>query len=320
MAPSQMGEELSADELKELTSVEEIEDDDLPNDIDDEEDEEPSEPEGDDDEEQEKEGEEEEVEAKPKKGTKVDIASLHEERGKRKQAEITIQQERERFARLEARTEQLLELVTKGTPKEEEKEVIPDKATDPIGYMEYLEKRLSKIETGSKQTEEQTQQQQETAQMLQYGNTLAAQVRAKDPVAYDEALTFVVSKRAAELRALGTPEHEVVPRINQEMTVGMRTALMNKKNPGDFLLEFAKAGGWAKKAAAAKGDNIDVEKLAENKDKNKTLGSGGGTEGGSTKGLARALADMSDEEFKTWYNKKTPKGGKNKEFAKAFSE
>jgi hypothetical protein len=330
-------EEFSAEELAQLGQGEaadgDQEDIDLPNDLDEESDasgeeeaeEGEEEAEEGEEEDQEHEGEEEQADADaPVKKGKVDIGALHEERGKRKQIESNYQALQENFARLEQRTNMILQaMLGKGeqAPAEEE---IPDKATDPVGYMEYLEKRLEKVETRGTEQQQQTQQQQQINEWVAAGTAMANEIRAKDPELYDASLTYVVEKRSAELRALGNiPEHKIAETINAEMTAGMINALKQKRNPGEFLLAYAKAGGYVHKPAPKVDPKtgkpvIDLKKTNEAIRKNKTLGQGGKRVDAAGDGLASKLASMNDAEFQEWYAKNS-KNGKNKEFAKAFS-
>lgn len=339
-------EEFNEEELKQLGegTDEQQEDDDLPQNLDEDdgsESEEGSEEEGEENEEgaeegeeedQENEGEEELVEADgdapvADKNGKVNIGALHQERGKRKQIESNYQALQENFARLEQRTNMILQKMLQGEQAEEE-EVIPDKAADPIGYMEYQDKRIAALEGRGKQQETQSEQQRQVQDLVNTGTALANEVRTKDPELYDGSLQFVISRRSAELRALGSVREQDIPDIiNNEMTAGMINALKQRQNPGDFLLKYAKAGGYVHKAApkldkdgkaiVPKGKPT-LQQLQANKGKNKTLGGSGARLDAAGDGLASKLASMNDAEFSAWYAKNS-KGGKNKEFAKAFA-
>ena len=312
-------------QLGEKGEGEQLEDDDLPQDTDDEE-EGQQEEEGKDEDAEESEGDEEEVETdddgRPlKKESKVNIGALHEERAERKRYQALASELQDRYARLETRMEMLLTGLEQTAPQKEEE--IPDKNTDPLGYIEYMEKRIQKLEGKTEETDkkskEQTEQQQQQERLneaLRIGNTMAAEVRNKDPETYDAALQFTVTRRAAELRALGTSEADIGIKINQELQAGMINALQRKLNPGEFLLQYAKAQGFTGKKASG---NKSVEEIAEAKSKNKSLGQGSAPGSTPGKSMARAVAEMNDEQFAAWYAKNL-KGGKNKEFANLFKE
>lgn len=329
-------EEFSEDELKQLgQGDEQPEDDELESEEEEPDDQEEADQEAE-GEEEEAEGEEEEEgdseEEKPVK--KVDLRALHAERGERKRAESERDELRDRYTRLETRLEMILEGMKKAEPEEDP---MPDKAVDPIGYIEWQDRRIAKLEGKFEETDkktaeqtEQQRQQQAIDQAISYGNTLAQQVRAKNPVMYDEALKFTVTRRAGELRLLGVDEAKIPNQINLEMQSGMLSALRREINPGDFLIKYAKAqgfvykkpeGGEEEEEGGEKKNGKSVKEILHAKKLNKTLGDGGNASkgGGSTKGLAKALADMDDAEFADWYAKNS-KGGKNKEFANAFRE
>lgn len=324
-------EAFTDEELAQLGGGEDqVEDDDLPQDTDDE-DEGGEQEEEKDENAEESEGDEEEVETdddgKPlKKESKVNLGALHEERAERKRYQGIAMELQDKYARLETRMEMILAGFEKQQTAEVEEE-IPDKSVDPLGYIEYMEKRLSKLEGKTVETEKLTKEQQEQQQhqenlnqALRHGNAMAAEVRAKDPETYDAALTFTVTRRAAELRALGTPEADIAPQINNEMQAGMIRALQRKMNPGDFLLQYAKAQGFTgKKASGDLNGKKSVSEIAEAKTKNKSLGQGSAPGSTPGKSMARAVAEMNDAQFASWYEKNL-KGGKNKEFANLFKE
>ena len=232
---------------------------------------------------------------KRKEPKKVPLKALQEERQKRKELQEQLKQLQAQMQAFQQQMQQPQEGNQEG-----EAEQPPNPEEDPLGYIEYVGKQQQKTE----QEIRQMQQQYQVNAMLQHGEQLAAQYRQQvGPEIYDKAFDHVVQSRANELKAYGYPEEAVQQMLQQELMAGMLTALQTGRNPGELLMEFAKARGFNPEAIKEQleAPKKKAEMIQKGQAHSRSLVDGG--KGNTAPLSAEKLANMSQEEFEAYVRK-----------------
>ncbi len=232
----------------------------------------------------------------------VPHSALHEERQKRKEAEERARRAEEEHRRFmeqgNLRLQQLVALAQQQRPAPvQEAQPLPTLDTDPVGFVGHLEKTLTqKIQTVEQQNAQILADRQRQEQIAQLTSIVQAQVQsfsAQQPD-YQDAYQYVKAVKAAQYRALGVPEQQIVAQLAQDEVAFAATAVQNQRNIAESLYEFAKASGYTPKAAERKpSETLAAE--AKGVAAAKSLGTGGGVSRGAPS--LEALAAMSDAEF-----------------------
>lgn len=231
----------------------------------------------------------------------VPHSALHEERQRRKEAEDRARRAEEDYRRnLETgnqRLQQLIALAQQRPQQAAEVQSPPSLDQDPVGFVGHLEQRIDQkiqaLEHQQAQTLAERQQQQQLAQLTTVAQAHVQGFAAQNPDYFD-ALQHVRGMRAAQYRAMGLSEEQVIAQIGHDELAFANTALQNRRNIAESLYEFAKASGYAPKAAERKPSEM-LAAEAKGVAAAKSLGTGGG--GSTGMPSLEALATMSDEEF-----------------------
>ena len=251
---------------------------------------------------QDQDDEKQETPEKPPKGF-VPHQALKEERIRRQELQEELRKQREQQARLEERTRLILEHLQKTAQPQEEAPQPPSPEEDPLAYIQHLGNEVQELRQMTEQERAALQQQQQLAQVIQQGDALAAQYRNEvGPEIYDKAFEHVVSTRRAELKAHLQDEAMVEQALQNELIQGMIGAMQAGRNPGELLMEIAKARGFshetAEKKAVAKSKAEMIERgQAQSKGLSNAQSTG---EGPIT---AKDIANMSQEEFNAYLAK-----------------
>lgn len=231
----------------------------------------------------------------------VPHSALHEERQRRKEAEDRARRAEEDYRRnLETgnqRLQQLIALAQQRPQQAAEVQPPPSLDQDPVGFVGHLAQRFDQkiqaFEQQQAQTLAERQQQQQLAQLTTVAQAHVQGFAAQNPDYFD-ALQHVRGMRAAQYRAMGLSEEQVIAQIGHDELAFANTALQNRRNIAESLYEFAKASGYAPKAAERKpSETLAAE--AKGVAAARSLGTGGGASKGAPS--LEALAAMSDEEF-----------------------
>ena len=249
---------------------------------------------------------------------------LREETEKRRAVETRYQEMAEQKARVDERLNILLQWAQNESEaaKQAKQTPPPNKAEDPLGYLEWqnqqLQQHLGQYNQRFQQYDQHLQQQhQAQAQQQQrqqvwdaYNNDVAA-YSAENPD-FNDALNYLGGVRAAELQAMGFQG----PQINRQIAIDLEqfvtVAMQNGIRPAEALYTLAKArlpqqqapagngaaGGQQQQAQQAK-PGQKLQNIAKGQAVNKSL-SGSGS--GSPQPVdAAIIAGMDDEEFAGWY-------------------
>lgn len=231
----------------------------------------------------------------------VPHSALHEERQKRKEAEERARRAEEQYQRnLEVgnqRMQRLIELAQRPQQPAADVQPPPSLDQDPVGFVGHLSQTLGqKIQTIEQQNAQILADRQQQAQLAQLSTIAQAQIQtfAQQNPDYFDALQHVRTMRAAQYRAMGLSDEQVIAQINHDELLFANTAVQNRRNIAESLYEFAKASGYAPKAAERKpSETLAAE--AKGVAAAKSLGTGGGVSRGAPS--LEALAAMSDAEF-----------------------
>lgn len=232
--------------------------------------------------------------------------AMHEEREKRKALAKELQDERVARARLEERTNLILQSM-QGQPKAAEPEApkMPDVDEDVFGAVKHLQQQVQQSEAEkqerAKAHEQQVAQQRERQQVIHWTEVAQQQFAQQQPD-YMDAVGHLRHSRAAELRTWKVPEHEIVQRIDQEGYEIAAAALRQRRNPAEVAYQIALQRGYRPKAPEPANDagsaaaQPDLDRVEAGQGASKSLSNGGAKSGGAEID-AKALAAMSEEDF-----------------------
>lgn len=232
----------------------------------------------------------------------VPHSALHEERQRRKEAEDRARRAEEQYQRnLEVGNHRLQQLITlsQQRPQQGAADALPPPSLDqdPVGFVGHMERTFGQKLQAIEQRQAQIQTIEEHRQQLAQLSTVAqahVQTFAQQNPDYFDALQHVRAMRAAQYRAIGLSEEQMIAQIGQDELAFASAALQNRRNIAESLYEFAKASGYAPKAAERKpSETLAAE--AKGVAAARSLGTGGGASKGAPS--LEALAAMSDEEF-----------------------
>lgn len=135
---------------------------------------------------------------------------------------------------------------------------VPDKTTDPLGYMMHKIEALEQAATGSvKATEEMqaTAAQQQANTQLQ--NHLNAQIQTfeKDHTDYQDSYKHLVKMRMQDFTDLGLTTQQAQQAMDNEARGIISRALATGKNPAELVYGMAKRYGFAGKAPVVTAEN-----------------------------------------------------------------
>jgi hypothetical protein len=232
---------------------------------------------------------------------RVPLRKLREEEDRRKNVETERDQLKEQFARADERLRLLFQAQQQGQQKEQ---APPDKAQDPLGFMEWQQTQIDKLAS------EQRAQQQSYQQQAQINAVDTAYKQAwgtfadKTPDALD-AYQHFVTVTAGYLEMQGVPSDRINALVENEERKITVAAMQRGVNPAELIYEKAKAFGFQPKPVvtqqqkndeAAQKAEADIERRQKGAAAAKSLSTAGGTRGGQSV-TALDLASMSDDEF-----------------------
>ncbi len=241
--------------------------------------------------------------------------TFHYERERRKAAEKLVQDERDRFARLEERTKLLLEAQNKPAaeattqPAEDE---IPDPEKDPLAAIKWVRDQIAaknKTETEQRQTQQRQQQEQRQFQeVFERVNADYSQATQADPTV-TEAHNALRRSIGEELIALGRTQQQALQELTQIENQHLMYIAQTGQNVGDYIKRLASTRGWkpetpkAAEPAPAQTAQQPNPKLEQARQAGASLGSSGGAVANSGTITPQMLADMPEADFKAYMEK-----------------
>lgn len=208
--------------------------------------------------------------------------------------------------------------------QQQQHEVIPDVEKDPLGTLKYLLEQQKKGTQVQHLSEQQVQQQHQAQRVMNdagrmenewlqqqedYDASINPQTgMPKGSAVYNEASSFLVNMRRAELLATGayTPM-QAQQVIAQEAIQLAHTAIQNGRNPAQVIMDIARARQFkptpkqvaaVEKIAPAETEQEKITRIGKAQEAGFSLSqAAGGKAPNNSKLDAKALANMPDAEF-----------------------
>jgi hypothetical protein len=248
--------------------------------------------------------------------------AMHEEREKRKGLQRQMEQERIERARLEERTNLILQQLQGYGPQAQpqpEPPKIPDPEEDVFGAVKHLMQKQQATEAQIEAYKQQDMRQRQEAHHIEQltGALRHHEVRAREQAPdYDDAMKFFAEVRARDLQAQGyTDPRQINAIITRQDLEHIDRSMRNRVDPAAVAYQRAMALGYKKGASASAAEQprapdgkfapSDLTRVAAGQAASKTLAGGGAREGGAVID-AKALAAMSEGEFEE-FRSKNPK-------------
>lgn len=220
-------------------------------------------------------------------------AAMHEEREKRKILQREFEETKAKTQRME---ERFNELMYRQQQAAQPQEVIPNFETDPLGTLEYRNRKLSEQVYYQQQLEAQRQQDMaQSHQVSQFVNGYAETARefSKNQPDFMEAYSHLVKTKLNELQIAGYSTAQAIEYAKQEEMGIVAKAYKDQNNPAEIMYKLAKERGYAQKSTQG-ADKI--ENIKKGIASSKTLTGKGGATGGKKISL-EDVSNMSDAEF-----------------------
>lgn len=249
----------------------------------------------------------------------VPYHALREERERRKALEQQLHQMNGRWQTVEQRLAALQGL-NQTQQKEPEAPKIPDPEEDFIEATRWTQQQI--MEMQRRQQEQMTnaqraqQAQQFQGQVMNAWSQRARQAAQQSPE-FADAYRFATTSRFRELIASGVPEAQARNQARREEFNFVAQSMQSGRDPAKALIGIAQARGWQPKAReqAAPQQNTPaqpqrLDTVARGQAANKSLSSVGSSATGRGNLDAKQLAEMSDDDFAAFLNKKGSNGFK----------
>lgn len=231
----------------------------------------------------------------------VPLSELLTERKKRQDYEKQVQDQREWIARADER----LKLLTQ--PQKQEPEPQPPGPEDPLGMIDHTAREIEEIKAWRAEQQRTAHEQAQVQQVVTTYQAKAQEFTQQQPDFMD-AYTHVREAHARRLAIQGVPAHEIAATVARDELSMAVTALQQGVNPAERLYALAKEYGYAPKAADPQPDTgALIDAKADTVARAKSLSQAGGQ--ATPRAVnAKALADMSDDDFDAFISKQGSKG------------
>ena len=240
--------------------------------------------------------------AKPEEPKTVDIRALQEARASEREL-------RQQNAVLLQRANDMLAMINRPPEPVQQQEQPKERPTgDPLALLEYLAEKVDRQELSAAQAREMAQQEGYRQQALNQIHNLELEFKATAPD-YDDAINHLRETRHRELEIM-FPLSNAQQRneyIAQEWQQIVNESARAGLNPAQQVYNLAKARGFTAPQAAAlaatQQRQPDLQAVAAAQQRHQSLSD---APGGETIAPldAKALARMSDKDFKAWMSKK----------------
>ena len=230
----------------------------------------------------------------------VPQGALHQERERRKAAELQMQQFHAELAEIKAKLNPPPEIV------------IPDPVLDPKGFKQF---QIDQINQRAKEQADNERRQMEAQQHQQVMARLNQDVqafRATTPD-YDPAFQHAVKVRQEELAFYGNSPEQIAAQLETDVQAIVAQAYSQGKNPAELFYAYAKMRGYQTPVAPQPNPAVaQVQALAEAQKQTQSLAPAGGpaNDGGMT---LETLSRMSEADLA-----KMPKAQRDEVMRKAM--
>lgn len=192
-----------------------------------------------------------------KRGQKVPLAALQEERTRRQTAETQIQSMQQQQQAMEQRFQQMMELMRQPQqPQQPQPEApqIPAFIDDPEGHVnalrEQFAKQVEQLQQQNQQLMEARQQNDAVQQLAVQSATYEQAFQAQTPD-YPQAVDFFAQAKAREYAALGANPLQIQQQIRMDVARIAHLSIQQGKNPAQQMYALATALGYTKAAPVA---------------------------------------------------------------------
>lgn len=228
----------------------------------------------------------------------VDIRALQEARGELREA-------RQQNAVIMQRLNEVLGVIAqpaKAAEAEKPQELPKD---DPLAILNFLVDRVTKQDQTQQEANRQTQEREQHQQSLSRLGNIENEFRATAPD-YDNAIKFVAESRDRELQTLfpySTPEQRQQT-IALEWKNIVDNSFANGQNPAALVYALARTRGYAAPTTSPPAPKpLDPAAVADAQQRHQSLSDASGGEA-ATPLDAKALAKMTDKQFRDWMGKR----------------
>ncbi len=241
--------------------------------------------------------------AKADEGKTVDLRALQEARAEAREAKQQAKLMEDRWNAFLAGQQQ------QDKPAAVEPPAVPKFGTDPIAAGEWTQAQIVAMLDAQKAEREQTATQQREEQEFQAVAQTVIQeyetTKQADPT-IDAAYNALRESQGKELLAMGYSIPQAQAELNRMEREHIKFVASRGLQIGDYIKALAGARGWQPSAAAAPSAQpakTDLRTIADTQQRHQSLSDAPGGE--TVPPLdAKALARMSDKDFKAWMSKK----------------
>jgi hypothetical protein len=246
-------------------------------------------------------------EGQQQKQESVPFGRFEYERQRRKEREAEIEQLRQKDAQREERLLQIMEALK---PKQEQpQQEVPDRETNPVGYIGHLEQRLAQIEGYTQQTAQQAQQAQQVTEFRQNMVNQFNREAEADP-SLRAAMNYAAQRIQAEGAAYGLSGPALQEHVTRTLDENFAYVTQNRIPLGRFVRDFATARGWDGKGPQQQQAPADPAQLQANVDARQqiqraatSLTPAGGSAARTGPPSPQELLEMTPKQFDEWREK-----------------
>lgn len=240
--------------------------------------------------------------AKPEDPKTVDLRALQEARAEAREA-------KQRNALLEARTNEMLALLNQQQTQQQQPAPAnePPTSGEPMEMLQWLVGEVQAQRMSQQEAQQRAQEATQRQEALFQLKSVEDQFRATAPD-YDQAVNFAATSRDNELKILFplATDQQRAQTIQAEWQQIVASSRQMGTNPAELIYNFAKARGFTGAAPAPAPAPVaqpDLAAVAAAQQRHQSLSD---APGGETVAPldAKALARMSDKDFKAWMSKK----------------
>lgn len=240
--------------------------------------------------------------AKQEEPKTVDVRALQEARAEAREA-------KQRATILEQRWNDFLAgSQQQAKPAAPETPAIPKFGADPIAAGEWTQEQIIALLDAQKAEREQTATQQREEQEFQaVAQTVMQDYQATKQVdpSIDDAYNALRKSQGEEMLAMGYTQKDAIAELDRLEREHIKFVAARGLPIGNYIKALASARGWQPGAAAAAptAAKTDLKAVAETQQRHQSLSDAPGGEAIPPLD-AKALARMSDKDFKAWMSKK----------------
>lgn len=250
------------------------------------------------------------AEKKAKPEQEGPVPELIEERKRRQAAEREFNKFKkeadERNARLDERLRMLQDAMT---PRQAVR--APDPRTDPAGAFQNLAQRLDKTEgelAEERRQRDETQRQQAAEEEMWGSYRKSGREYSKEVPDFPDAYNYLRQSRINELESMGFDPQTINQTLLQDEYSLAINAQQTGTDPADTIYRWAKARGYAGKAAPAAngkptGAAADLTRMKDAQEASETLSKSGGTPGKSGRITLEDIDALDPDEYSAFIRK-----------------